>query len=150
MAGRGSSSVSRVTPVRPAVAIGADVAAVAVFVVVGRLSHDEGLTAVGFLQTFWPFALCLVLGQLSVQIWRSPPLWLSGWAIWGITWAGGLTARILLTTDTAKGAFAVVAAITLGVLMLGWRLVADRIERRLRARLRERRLQYRSGDPTLN
>lgn len=131
-------------------AIGADVGAVAIFVVVGRLSHDDGVTVLGFLQTFWPFGLCLVLGQLSVQIWRSPPLWLSGWAIWGVTWAGGLTARILLTPDTAKGAFALVAAVTLAVLMLGWRLVADRIDRRRRARLRQRRLQYRSGDPTLN
>lgn len=150
MLAAGGSSVSGVTRVRPALAIGADFAAVAVFVVIGRLSHDDPLTITGFLHTFWPFALCLVLGQLSVQIWRSPPLWLSGWAIWAITWAGGLTARILLTTDTAKGAFSLVVAVTLAVLMLGWRLVVDRIDRHRRARLRERRLLYRSGDPTLN
>ncbi|SDE25960.1 DUF3054 family protein [Auraticoccus monumenti] len=107
----------------------ADVLCVLVFVLVGLRSH-ESLTAGAVLGTLWPFLLALVVSEVLVRVWRSPRLLPSGLVVWGTTWVGGLLLRLLLTEDTARLPFVVVTALTLAVLLLGWRLVATAVDRR--------------------
>lgn len=107
----------------------ADVLCVLVFVLVGLRSH-ESLTVGAVVGTLWPFLLALVVSWVLVRVWRAPRLLPSGLVVWVTTWAGGLLLRVLLTEDTARLPFVVVSAITLAVLLLGWRLVATGVSRR--------------------
>lgn len=115
---------------RPLVVTAADAVCVLVFVLVGQRSH-QSLTAGEVLGTLWPFLLALVISWLLVRVWRSPRLLPSGVVVWATTCAGGLLLRVLLTEDTARLPFVLVSAVTLAVLLLGWRAVATAV---LRAR----------------
>lgn len=106
-----------------------DLLAVLAFAVIGRASHAEDLA--GTLLTAAPFALGACVGALAARSWRAPLAWRSGL----ITWAGavvvGLALRALVL-DRLPVAFAIVATISLGVLVLGWRGLA-RLAARVRA-----------------
>ena len=79
-----------------------DLAFVLVFVLIGRSSHAEAVDPLGVLTTTWPFAVGLVVG-------------------------------VLLRVASGQGiepSFVVVTAVVLGVLLVGWRLVAGLVGRR--------------------
>jgi hypothetical protein len=123
-------------PRRGPVWLGIDVACVLVFCAVGRRSHDEGLNVAGIVTTAWPFLSGTVLGWLLSRGWRRPSaLYPTGVAVWLCTVIVGMLLRKVTSAGVA-GSFIVVAATVTGLLLLGWRAVAQ-LGRR--SRLAERR-----------
>ncbi|UIN32114.1 DUF3054 domain-containing protein [Microbacterium binotii] len=111
------------------VAVVADVVLVLVFCAIGRASHDE-TPLPGLLVTAWPFLAALAVGWGISLAWRRPFAVLrTGVPVWGVTVAGGMLLRTLADQGTAP-AFVVVASITLGALLVGWRAVVVTVLRR--------------------
>nr|WP_201469012.1 DUF3054 domain-containing protein [Microbacterium hydrocarbonoxydans] len=108
-----------------------DAVFVLVFAVIGRASHDE--SPAGFLITAWPFLAALVAGHLVAALLPGRPRrpWAPAWGavVWVVTVAGGMLLRVS-TGDTAQIAFIIVATITLGILLIGWRAAAALLRRR--------------------
>ena len=100
----------------------ADGAAILLFAAVGRLSHAEGVTPLGVLEVAWPFLAGGALGTLGGRVWRNPVDWASGLSVWAGALFGGLLLRAW-TGGEVPLSFAGVTAVTLAVLLLGWRLV---------------------------
>jgi hypothetical protein len=123
-------------------AVGLDIVMVLVFALIGRSSHGEADSPAGVLVTAWPFIAATVLGSLIAlgvwhrHAWRKPYGWRTGGIVWGTTLVLGMLLR-LATGGTAAWPFWIVAAISLGVLLLGWRLLA-RATVRFRAARRHR------------
>jgi hypothetical protein len=101
----------------------ADVVCVLVFVAIGRSSHNEAGSVLGFFGTAWPFVVGLALGWVLFRAWRRPVrvVW-TGVGVWGMTVAGGIALRAL-TAQGTEISFVVVTAVVLAVFLLGWRLV---------------------------
>lgn len=100
-----------------------DAVLVLLFATIGRRSHAEGLTVGGVLDTAWPFLAGVLLGHvvvlgLRLRSWVLP----AGAVVWVAAVAGGMLLR-RATGDGTDPAFVVVATLTLGVFLLGWRLV---------------------------
>ena len=110
-----------------------DALLVLVFAVIGRASHDEDPG--GFVLTAWPFLVALVVGHGVSALLPARPRrpWALAWGavVWVVTVAGGMLLR-LATGDTAQTAFIIVAAVTLGILLIGWRAAAALLRRRRR------------------
>ncbi|KJL29215.1 DUF3054 domain-containing protein [Microbacterium oxydans] len=113
----------------PAVIV--DVVLVLVFSVIGRASHDEN--PAGFLLTAWPFLVALLIGHAIAALLPGRPrrpwsvLW--GVVVWVFTVIGGMLLRIA-SGDTAQVAFIIVATLTLGVFLVGWRSATALLRRR--------------------
>ena len=106
-----------------AVAAAIDVAAVVLFAAVGRASHAS-FTIAGVGETALPFLAALAVGWIVSLAWRAPHAPVRcGVPIWAVTVVGGMLGRTLLGEGTAI-AFVVVAALTLLLLLVGWRVVA--------------------------
>jgi hypothetical protein len=117
------------------VALVVDAVFVVAFAVVGRSSHAEGLDVAGILGTAWPFLVGLGVGWLAARAWRHPlAVWPTGLIVWVATLVVGMLLRLVTGQGTAV-AFIVVAALTLAVLLLGWRAIAWAATR-IRARSR--------------
>ena len=118
------------TSARGAVAM--DLAAVLVFVGIGRAVHSDGLTVAGLASTAWPFVSGLAAGWLVVVVRRNDGTSLvGGLPVWISTVALGMVLRVIAGQGIAF-AFVLVALGFLGATMLGWRaLVAG--SRRLRS-----------------
>ena len=104
-----------------------DILAVLIFVIVGRDNHGEENTVLGILDTAAPFLIALAIAWLGLRllkIRRRLTMALVGWAI---TVGGGLTLRNVAFGDGTALSFIVVTTITLGVLMVGLRLVVGRL-----------------------
>lgn len=108
-----------------------DAVFVLVFAVIGRASHEED--AAGFLLTAWPFLVALVVGHLAAALLPARPRrpWSPGWGavVWAVTVIGGMLLRVV-SGETAQVAFIIVATLVLGVLLVGWRVVAALVRRR--------------------
>ncbi|HWS51958.1 MAG TPA: DUF3054 domain-containing protein [Microbacterium sp.] len=108
-----------------------DAVLVLVFAAIGRASHEED--PAGFLLTAWPFLVALLIGHaLAGLLGRRPRrpwsvLW--GVIVWIVTVAAGMLLRIA-TGDTAQLPFIIVATLTLGVFLIGWRAAAGLLRRR--------------------
>lgn len=115
-----------------AVALGIDLAATLLFVLIGRGSHDAAAGIPGLLTTWWPFAAALLIGWLVTIAWKRPfgPLW-PGAGIWLVTVIGGMLFRTASGQGTAVP-FLVVATISLAALLIGWRALAAAVARRNR------------------
>ncbi len=124
-----SAGAARRTRPGPGAAAALDVAAVLVFVLVGRRSHAEGLTLPGVADTAWPFLAGLAAGWLVARAWRAPGSLGTGVAVWAVAVAAGLGLRVLAGAG-APASFAVVTAVVLALLLLGWRAVALAAARR--------------------
>ncbi len=104
-----------------------DLACVVVFVAIGRHSHGETGALAGLAHTAWPFLAGLVLGWVAVRAWRRPAaLAPTGVAVWLITVAAGMALRVVSGQGIAF-TFVLVALAFLGLVLLGWRLVARRL-----------------------
>ncbi len=102
---------------------------VVVFCVIGRASHDESPLG-ELLVTAWPFLVALAAGWGISLAWRRPFAVLrTGAPVWIVTVAGGMLLRVLVGQGTAP-AFIVVASLTLGVLLVGWRAARMAVLRR--------------------
>jgi Protein of unknown function (DUF3054) len=108
-------------------AAGLDLAAVVVFVAVGRRSHDEdGSVVVGVLKVGAPFAVGLVAGWAVSRAWRDPAAVRTGLIVWPVTVVVGMLLRRFAFDRGTAASFIVVATIALALLMLGWRVVNRR------------------------
>lgn len=98
-----------------------DLVATLIFAITGRASHAENLDLAGIVLTWWPFLVALVAGWIVSLAWRRPfGIVRPGILIWIVTVAGGMLLR-LASGQGAAVAFIIVATITLGVFLLGWR-----------------------------
>ena len=104
-------------------AAAADAVAVVVFAAVGRLSHGEPDDLLGLAATVAPFGVGLVAAWATPVVRREPAGWRAGVvavvcaAGLGLLLRAGFTGRLPLS-------FAVVATVSLAVLLLGWRGLA--------------------------
>lgn len=102
-----------------------DIAAILVFVAIGRRSHDEdGNAFVGALEVAAPFLLGLAAGWAAARAWRAPERLQTGIVIWPVTVAVGMVLRNVVFDRGTALSFVIVATIATGVLLLGWRAVA--------------------------
>lgn len=108
-----------------------DAVLVLIFAAIGRASHSED--PLGFLATAWPFLVALLLGHAIAALLPGRPRrpWTLAWGavVWIVTVAGGMLLRVA-SGDTAQLPFVIVATITLGVFLLGWRAAAALFRRR--------------------
>lgn len=111
-----------------------DLAAVLLFVLVGRRSHDEGEALLGLLTTLWPFALGALAGHgLLLALRRRAGAPTSGFVVWPATVVVGMLLRVA-SDQGVQTSFVVVATVVLGVLLLGWRSAAHVVRGRRRDR----------------
>jgi len=115
---------------RAALALGIDVVAVVLFVVIGRRNHHEtGNAVVGALRIVAPFLIALIIGWLAARADRDPMSLRSGVVVWACTVVVGLAVRRLVFQRGIAIAFIIVATVTLGVFLVGWRAVARAMRR---------------------
>jgi hypothetical protein len=117
----------------PALAIVADLVAVVVFAAIGRMSHGEPDDLMGLLGTAAPF-LVGVLVMWAMPVVRAQPV---GARAALTVWAGTVVIGLLLRaglTDRLPLSFAVVTAVSLAVLLLGWRALSAAVSMRARQR----------------
>ena len=125
-----SPRAARASRLRAALlALACDAALVLVFAGLGRSSHARAATALGLLETAWPFLVGLALTWISARISRHPLRVVgSGVPVWLGTVLLGLLLRALTGAGTALP-FVAVAAVTLGVFLVGWRGIAALVRR---------------------
>ena len=106
------------------VAMALDLAAVLLFVGIGRAVHTDGASMAGFASTAWPFVSGLAFGWLAVLAGGLlVEALVSGLVVVVATVALGMTFRVVSGQGTAL-AFVLVAIGFLGAEMLGWRALA--------------------------
>jgi len=112
-------------------AMAADIAVVLVFAVIGRASHDEGLTLSGLVTTAWPFVVGVAGGWAGVFLARFAPLSYPAATMMLVkTLVLGLILRVIFTDGGAPLSFAVVAGIFLAVGFFGWRAAVRAVSAR--------------------
>jgi Protein of unknown function (DUF3054) len=104
-------------------AAAADAVAVVVFAAVGRLSHGEADDLLGLVGTAAPFGVGLVVAWATPLVRRDPAAWPAGAVALVCTAAIGLLLRAGFVGRLPLS-FAVVATLSLAVLLLGWRGLA--------------------------
>lgn len=105
-----------------------DVICILVFAIVGRSSHREASDLLGVLHTAWPFLAGCGAGLVVSRFWRKPFGLQTGVVVWACTVIGGIGLRLLSGT-TAQVPFVIVATITLGLLLVGWRALLGLVQR---------------------
>ncbi|GAA2105073.1 DUF3054 domain-containing protein [Microlunatus panaciterrae] len=105
-----------------------DVVCILLFAVVGRRSHAEASDLLGVLGTAWPFLAGCAIGFVVARAWRRPESLSTSVIVWISTVAAGMLLR-LLSGDTAKLPFVIVATLVLGLLLVGWRAGYRAIQR---------------------
>ncbi|MGH3914391.1 MAG: DUF3054 domain-containing protein [Pseudonocardiaceae bacterium] len=121
-------TLQTIRPTTVTLAAGADVLAVLIFAAVGRSSHAEGVGAFGVLTTATPFLLGLFIGWLVIRVWRASLRLPTGAVVWASVVIIGLGVRAAFT-HRLPPTFALIAAASLALLLLGWRAAAHLITR---------------------
>ena len=111
---------------RTAFAALADIAAVVLFVAIGRRNHDEGEAIDGVLTIAAPFLIALVVGWLVARAWARPLQVETGFIIWPVTVGLGMVLRHFIFDRGTALSFVVVTAVVTGLFLVGWRLIAIR------------------------
>jgi hypothetical protein len=111
---------------RAVLAAAADIAAVVVFVAIGRRSHDEGEAIDGLFTVAAPFMIALLVGWLVARAWANPLRVSTAFVIWPITVAVGMVLRHFVFDRGTAFSFVVVTAVVTGVFLIGWRMVVAR------------------------
>lgn len=107
-----------------------DVVLVLLFALSGRQSHAESLTILGILKTAAPFLLSLTILTFLSRPWENhSKIWPTGILVWLGTVALGMGFRVLFGA-TAAIPFIIVATLTLGVSLVGRRVVTTLVARR--------------------
>lgn len=111
-------------------AICADTALILIFAAIGRDAHQRGDIITGVFATAWPFLAGAALSWLILRLWRSPlAIWPAGVSIWLGAVTGGMLLRAA-TGQTVVLPFVIVALLSLGLFLLGYRLLAGAVRRR--------------------
>lgn len=108
----------------------ADVILILVFAAIGRDAHQRGDVIIGVFLTAWPFLAGAALAWLAARAWRRPLSIPAGVAIWLGAVGGGMILRAL-TGQTVVLAFVIVALLSLGLFLVGYRALLA-LARRLR------------------
>lgn len=108
------------SPRVPVLALIADAVAVVVFAAIGRASHAEAGSIVGLVATAAPFLVGLAAAWVSPWVREDPPGLRAGAVVLLGTVAIGLAVRTAFLQRLPLS-FAIVATISLTVLLLGWR-----------------------------
>ena len=117
------------TAVAAAAAV-ADLVLILVFAAVGRDAHQRGDVVSGVLLTAWPFLAGAAAGWLAARAWRDPlSVRRSGLAVWLGSLVGGMLLRAV-TGQTVVLPFVIVALLSLGVLLVGYRLIIAGVRHR--------------------
>ena len=104
------------------VAMALDAIAILLFAALGRRSHDEGDGVLDVLETAAPFLVALAAGWIVVLVTRlAPTSVVAGVVFWVVTVVGGLVLRRTVWDRGTRPSFIVVAALVLGLLLVGWR-----------------------------
>lgn len=105
-------------------AVAADVAAVLLFVVLGRSSHDEGNGIASIAGVAAPFLIGVAVGWLVAPTPRARPFAVrAGVQVWLATVVVGVVLRRFAWDRGTALSFIIVAAVFLGLLIVGWRLI---------------------------
>lgn len=107
-----------------------DVAVVALFVVLGRRTHQETESLQATLETAAPFMFALAAGWVAAALRAAPASLRGGLIAAPITIAGGIVLRRFVAEDGIALPFIIVTSLFLASTMLGWRLVAVWLARR--------------------
>lgn len=119
------------TPRRIAIAAGADVLAVIVFVLMGRNSHHEDGGLGDAVSVMAPFLIALAVGWVATRAWLKPLAPVpTGIQLWLITAAGGLLLRRFVFDRSTAMAFVIVGSVFLLVALVGWRMIAEWVRER--------------------
>ena len=109
----------------------ADALAILVFVTIGLLSHHGDLTLAGYARDAVPFIGCWFAAALVFRLYSQ-----TGWWRLAATWAVGVPAAVLVRAlvlgrglGSREAAFLVVSLVSVGVLVLGFRLLSSRVLR---------------------
>jgi hypothetical protein len=101
----------------------ADAACLALFVVLGRESHELGSGIAWYLTVLWPFLLGWFAAAAALRLYAS---WPNRWMTLAATWVAGtaiaLVLRSLITGRGSPIAFIIVAYAFIGLTVFGWRL----------------------------
>jgi hypothetical protein len=101
----------------------ADAACLAVFVALGRESHDLSSGITWYLTVLWPFLLGWFAAAAALRLYAS---WPNRWMALAATWVAGiavaLVLRSLITGRASPLAFVIVAYAFIGLTVFGWRL----------------------------
>ncbi|MGB6180261.1 MAG: DUF3054 domain-containing protein [Rhodococcus sp. (in: high G+C Gram-positive bacteria)] len=104
-----------------------DVVLVIGFSAIGRSSHEEGMTVMGVLSTAWPFLVGLAVGwALTYALYREKFVAAALVPTGVVAWIGAVVVGMLLRQVSGAGtaaSFIVVATVTLGIFLLGWRAI---------------------------
>ncbi|MCX6500736.1 MAG: DUF3054 domain-containing protein [Arthrobacter sp.] len=104
-------------------AAAADTVLILLFAAIGRDAHQRGEIITGVLATAWPFLAGAAVAWLALRLWRGPlALWPAGVAVWIGTVAVGMLLRAA-TGQIVVLPFVIVALLSLGVFLLGYRLL---------------------------
>ena len=112
---------------RTAIALVLDLLSVAVFVVIGRRTHQEGSALAAVAKTMAPFVIALFPAWVVARVWERPTALQTGLIVWVITVLAGMFTRRVLFGEGIAPAFIIVATLFLGACFLGWRLIAARL-----------------------
>jgi hypothetical protein len=105
------------------IAVVADAVSILVFAAIGRANHGESTGMHGIWHTAWPFLLGAGLGLAFTAYQRVTPTAVrAGVRVWVWTLVIGMVVRHSIGGGTPV-AFVIVAAIVLGVFLIGWRIV---------------------------
>ena len=106
------------------IAVAADVASILVFVLLGRSSHDEGTGIGAVANVAAPFLIGLAVGWvLSPGPRRRPFAIATGVQVWLTTVGIGVVLRWFAWDRGTAVSFIIVAALFLGLFLVGWRVV---------------------------
>jgi hypothetical protein len=104
-------------------AAAADALSVAVFVALGRESHDIDSGIAWYLTVLWPFLLGWFAAAATLRLYAT---WPNRWILLASTWVGGvaiaMVLRAVVTGRATPVAFVIVAYAFIGLLVFGWRL----------------------------
>jgi hypothetical protein len=107
----------------------ADVVLILLFAAIGRDAHQRGEAISGVLLTAWPFLAGAALAWAAGRVWRTPlAVRRAGLPVWLGTVAGGMILRAL-TGQTVVVAFVIVALLSLGLFLVGYRLLMAGLRR---------------------
>ncbi|MGA8360351.1 MAG: DUF3054 domain-containing protein [Candidatus Dormiibacterota bacterium] len=113
-----------------ALAAGVDAVCLALFVALGRASHDISSGIAWYVTVLWPFLVGWFVVALALRLYTSPldrRLMLAGTWVAGIALALGLRAAV--TQRSTPISFIIVTYIFIGVTTFGWRLVVQGLSR---------------------
>lgn len=106
----------------------ADAVLILIFAAIGRDAHQRADVLIGVFLTAWPFLAGAALAWLAARAWRRPLSMGSGLAIWLGAVAGGMVLRAV-TGQTVVLAFVIVALVSLGLFLVGYRVLLALIRR---------------------